>query len=141
MSWLLSGMDRKQERRMHRFGLIGKNIEYSFSRTYFNDKFKTENLVFTYENFDFDSIEEFPLLIKNSQNIKGLNVTIPYKEAVIPFLDKVNKKAKKIGAVNTIKITKKGKLIGYNTDFYGFLNAIKPHLKSHEPDPWRSWTS
>jgi len=123
-------MDKKLERQVYRFGLIGKNIEYSFSRAYFSNKFESEKLPYTYENFDFESINEFSELLK-IKNIKGLNVTIPYKEAIIPFLDKIDKKAKKIGAVNTIKFTKKGKLVGYNTDYYGFIKSIKPFIKSH----------
>ncbi|WOD42619.1 shikimate dehydrogenase family protein [Hwangdonia lutea] len=117
---------------MNKLGLLGKNISYSFSRTYFKKKFENENINHTtYENFDIESIDLFPSIIKNTKDLKGLNVTIPYKEQVIPFLDKINKKAKAIGAVNTIKITKKGKLVGYNTDCYGFKKTIKPALKPH----------
>uniref|UniRef100_UPI00404807F2 shikimate dehydrogenase family protein n=1 Tax=Mariniflexile sp. TaxID=1979402 RepID=UPI00404807F2 len=117
---------------MNKLGLLGRNISYSFSRAYFKEKFENEKITdTTYENFDIDTIDLFPSIIKNTKNLKGLNVTIPYKEAVIPFLDKVNKKAKEIGAVNTIKITKKGKLVGYNTDCYGFKKTLKPYLKSH----------
>ena len=116
---------------MAKFGLIGKNIDYSFSRSYFAKKFASEGLEHTYENFDIESIEEFPNIIRVSKDLRGLNVTIPYKEEVIPYLSKLNKTAKRIGAVNTIKITKKGKLIGYNTDFYGFKKAIEPYLKPH----------
>ncbi|MEZ4796750.1 MAG: shikimate dehydrogenase [Flavobacteriaceae bacterium] len=124
-------MDKKQEKLVYKFGLIGKNIDYSFSRSYFNKKFKSEGLPHTYENFDLKTIVEFPQIIKNTKHLKGLNVTIPYKETVIPFLDKLNRKAKKIGAINTIKISKKGRLIGYNTDYYGFNKSIKPFLKKH----------
>ena len=117
---------------MNKLGLLGKDISYSFSKTYFKKKFEDENISdTTYENFDIESIDLFPSIIKNTTGLKGLNVTIPYKEQVIPFLDKVNKKAKTIGAVNTIKITKKGKLVGYNTDCYGFKKTIKPFIKSH----------
>ncbi len=112
------------------FGLLGRNISYSFSKGYFTEKFKNENFVgCTYENFDIPEITSFPEIIKNNPNLKGLNVTIPYKEAVIPYLDKLSKKARLIGAVNTIKITKKGKLKGYNTDYFGFKKALKPLLK------------
>jgi len=91
---------------MRKYGLIGKNISYSFSKTHFSKKFKTENIHnCRYDNYDLTDISEFPSIFKSSNTIKGLNVTIPYKEAVIPFLDKLNKKAKAIGAVNTIKIT------------------------------------
>ncbi|WP_075342022.1 shikimate dehydrogenase family protein [Tenacibaculum agarivorans] len=113
------------------FGLLGKNISYSFSRGYFTEKFKSLNLKdHEYVNFDIQVIDElYDILKRNEANLKGMNVTIPYKEEVIPFLDKIDRKAKKIGAVNTIKITKSGKLKGYNTDFYGFRNSLKPLLK------------
>ncbi|WMI65752.1 shikimate dehydrogenase [Aestuariibaculum sp. YM273] len=115
---------------MNKLGLLGRNISYSFSRSYFKKKFEDEQITNTsYENFDIPTIEEFPDIIKNTKGLNGLNVTIPYKEDVIPYLDKLNKKAKAIGAVNTIKITKKGKLVGYNTDCYGFKKSLKPHLK------------
>jgi shikimate dehydrogenase len=115
---------------MKKLGLLGKNISYSFSKAYFKKKFENENIKnITYENFDLESIDLLPSLIKNTKNLKGLNVTIPYKEEVMPFLDKINKKARAIGAINTIKITKKGKLVGYNTDFYGFTNSLEPLLK------------
>ncbi len=111
-----------------RFGLVGKNIDYSFSRKYFTEKFQKENRDFTYENFDLGLISEFPKLISETVQLGGLNVTIPYKETIIPFLDKISKKATLIGAVNTIKITKKGKLKGYNTDWYGFKKSLQPLL-------------
>ncbi|WP_303317491.1 shikimate dehydrogenase [Flavivirga abyssicola] len=117
---------------MNKLGLLGKNISYSFSRAYFQKKFENEKIAnTTYENFDIETIDLFPSVIKDTINLKGLNVTIPYKEVVIPYLDKVNKKAKAIGAVNTIKITKKGKLVGYNTDCYGFKKTLEPFLKAH----------
>lgn len=116
---------------MARFGLIGKNIDYSFSRSYFAEKFSAEGLEHTYDNFDIQDIKEFQKVINETPNLKGLNVTIPYKEDVIPFLNKLNKTAKKIGAVNTIKITRKGKLIGFNTDYYGFKKSVEPFLKPH----------
>ena len=115
-----------------RFGLLGRNISYSFSKGYFTDKFANENFEgCTYENFDIEDINTFPEIIKNTLDLKGLNVTIPYKETVLPFLDKLSKKAALIGAVNTIKITKKGKLKGYNTDYYGFKKSLQPLLKEH----------
>ncbi len=115
---------------MNKLGLLGKNIAYSFSRAYFKKKFEEEHITHTsYENFDIESIDLFPALIKDTADLKGMNVTIPYKEVVMPYLDKINKKAKAIGAVNTIRITKKGKLVGYNTDCYGFKKSIEPFLK------------
>ena len=120
-----------EERKNNIFGLLGKNISYSFSRGYFTEKFKKLNLnTNKYLNFDIPSIQDFPLILKD-KSIKGCNVTIPYKEEIIPFLDKLDKTAKKIGAVNTIKITKKGNLKGYNSDVVGFENSIKPLLKKH----------
>jgi len=115
-----------------RFGLLGRNISYSFSKGYFTEKFNNE--VFegnSYENFDISEINYFTELIKNNPDLKGLNVTIPYKEQVIPFLDKLSKKATLIGAVNTIKFTKNGKLKGYNTDYYGFKKSLEPLLEPH----------
>jgi len=116
---------------MSKFGLIGKNIDYSFSKLYFTNKFESEDLPHTYQNFDIEAIDDFLDIIKSTKNLKGLNVTIPYKETVIPFLDKLDQKAEKIEAVNTIKITKEGKLIGYNTDYYGFKKSIEPYLYSN----------
>ncbi|WP_040279028.1 shikimate dehydrogenase family protein [Psychroserpens damuponensis] len=116
---------------MNRLGLIGKDISYSFSRGYFATKFEKQNLPFTYENFDLQHISEFKKLFTKPHNIVGFNVTIPYKEAIIPYLDSLSKKAKKIGAVNTITVDKKGKLKGYNTDCYGFKKSIKPYLKPY----------
>lgn len=117
---------------MHKLGLLGKNISYSFSRSYFKNKFEKEHIKnVSYENFDIDDIHLFPNLIKNTQGLKGMNVTIPYKEAVIPFLDKLDSKAKEIGAVNTIKIDKNKTLVGYNTDCYGFKKSLQPFLKPH----------
>jgi shikimate dehydrogenase len=115
---------------MDKFGLIGRNISYSFSKDYFERKFKNEDISNAiYENYDIDDISKLKEVLKQNPELKGLNVTIPYKEEVLPFLDSINKKAKKIGAVNTLKITKKGKLKGYNTDCYGFKKALTPHLK------------
>lgn len=113
------------------FGLIGKNISYSFSSNYFNNKFKNQNLEnYNYQNFDIQNIEEISEVLKNNPKLKGLNVTIPYKESIIPFLNKISKKAQKIGAVNCVKISKKGKLKGYNTDWFGFYATLKPHINS-----------
>lgn len=112
------------------YGLIGKNISYSFSQKHFTEKFEKEGWKnHSYQNFDLQNIQEFKDIFKDHKNIQGLNVTIPYKLEVIPFLDSLGKTAKKIGAVNTIKVTKKGKLKGYNTDWYGFYHSLKPLLK------------
>lgn len=116
----------------HKFGLIGRNISYSFSAGYFKEKFEKENLNnYSYENFDIDDISELENIIGSNENLKGFNVTIPYKETVIPLLNSLSKKARLIGAVNTITISKKGKLKGYNTDWHGFKKALKPMLQQH----------
>jgi len=121
----------KTESKRYRFGLLGRDISYSFSKGYFAQKFtKLELEGFSYHNFDIPKIEDFSNLIKKEKNLAGLNVTIPYKEAIIPYLSSLDTDAKKIGAVNTIKMTKTG-LKGYNTDVYGFKHALLPLLKSH----------
>ncbi|MEN9336288.1 MAG: shikimate dehydrogenase [Bacteroidota bacterium] len=115
-----------------RFGLLGRNIAYSFSRTYFGKKFEAELFQDnTYENFDLESLEAFPELIANNPDIKGLNVTIPYKEHILPYLDELSDKAKAIGAVNVIRFKKNGQLKGYNSDWYGFKKALRPLLQKH----------
>ena len=126
-------MDKKLEKQQSKtFGLIGKNISYSFSQQYFTEKFKNEKIDHhSYQNFDFQVLEEIKSIIEPSPKFNGLNVTIPYKEEIIPYLDKVSSKALRIGAVNTIRITKKGKLKGYNTDEYGFRKSLHPLLKKH----------
>ncbi len=114
------------------FGLIGKNIAYSFSPKYFKEKFNVLGLTdYDYQNFDLPEIDLLPKIVKENPNLKGLNVTIPYKETVIPLLDKISKKATEIGAVNTIRFTRKNKLKGYNTDYYGFKKSLKPLLEPH----------
>lgn len=118
---------------MKKLGLLGKNIGYSFSRTYFSNKFIKEELseIFSYQNFDIESINLFPNLIDENPELIGLNVTIPYKEEIIQYLNELSETASIIGAVNTIKIDSEGKLIGHNTDYIGFLESIKPLLQSH----------
>ncbi|MCG2419553.1 shikimate dehydrogenase [Aequorivita sp. F47161] len=113
---------------MAKFGLIGKNIDYSFSRKHFSEKFEKEKLPHTYENFDIETIEFFPKIIAETEALKGLNVTIPYKQEIIRFLDNLNEEAEKIGAVNTIKISEDKKLTGYNTDHFGFQKALEVFL-------------
>jgi len=112
------------------YGLIGKDIDYSFSQNYFTEKFKQLQLHEShYANFDLAKISEFSDILERYDNLRGLNVTIPYKQSIIPYLDALSKKAIKIGAVNTIRITKNNKLKGYNTDWYGFYHSLKPLLK------------
>src|SRR6478609_4057251 len=116
----------------NQFGLLGQNIGYSFSKNYFSKKFEENNLTHcSYENFDIPNVTEFLNCIEDNPNLKGMNVTIPYKESIIPFLDELSEKAAQIGAVNTIKFTKKGKLKGYNTDYYGFKKSLEPLLQPH----------
>ncbi|HLT50299.1 MAG TPA: hypothetical protein VKZ93_00005, partial [Arenibacter sp.] len=114
-----------------RFGLIGRNISYSFSRDYFTKKFTALGLDnYSYENFDLQNIGEFKDLMAQNPTIKGFNVTIPYKEGIIPFLTDLDAEAKTIGAVNTIKIAN-DRLIGHNTDAHGFHKSIAPYLEGH----------
>jgi len=107
------------------FGLIGKNIEYSFSRKFFSKKFSSNDkfLNFDYKNYDIQSIEGVNRIF-NHEKTSGLNVTIPYKEDIISFLDKISDEAKKIGSVNTICFENDMK-IGYNTDIFGFTESLK----------------
>ena len=105
------------------YGLIGKNIDYSFSKNFFSKKFKNENINYKYLNFDIQNISEFKSVISDKK-ISGLNVTIPYKEDVIKYIDEISSDAKSIGAVNTIKISN-NKLTGHNTDHIGFTKSIE----------------
>jgi shikimate dehydrogenase len=118
------------------FGLIGKKLSHSFSKKYFTEKFQKLGLSpqdgYIYELFELTEIEEFDSLIKENPTLRGLNVTIPYKKEVIPFLDKLDKTAEKIGAVNTIKIEKDGTKTGYNTDYVGFRNSLEKFLNIKE---------
>lgn len=116
-----------------KFGLIGKNISYSFSEGYFLKKFEKLNLKeLTYKNFDIPEIMEFPFLIyQREEEFSGFNVTIPYKETIVKYLDRLDADAEKIGAVNTIKVMGNNELVGFNTDAYGFENSLKPLLKEY----------
>lgn len=115
---------------MKTYGLIGKNISYSFSEKYFTEKFQRENILNSqYKTFDLQAITELPQLLEN-QSIKGLNVTIPYKEVVIPYLTDLSPEVKEIGAVNVIKIID-NQLIGHNSDIYGFEVSFKELLQNH----------
>lgn len=117
---------------MINFGLIGISLSHSFSKTYFEKKFTEQGLKdYAYLNFELQNIEEIKTVFK-TDSLKGLNVTNPYKEEVIPFLDELSVEAKEIGAVNCIKI-ENGKTKGFNTDAYGFGQSIKPFLDTtHE---------
>lgn len=115
---------------MDTYGLIGYPLGHSFSRKFFTEKFEKEGIDAQYLNFEIPSIEEFPNTIKNNPTLRGLNVTIPYKQQVMQYLDDISEEAKAIGAVNVVKVGKEG-LTGYNSDVIGFVNSIKPLLKSH----------
>ncbi|MGI6792830.1 shikimate dehydrogenase family protein [Bacteroides sp. KG68] len=120
---------------MQKYGLIGYPLKHSFSIGYFNEKFKAENIDAEYVNFEIPTINDFMQVIEENPDLCGLNVTIPYKEQVIPFLDELDKDTAKIGAVNVIKIVRlpkgKVKLVGYNSDIIGFTQSIEPLLQSH----------
>ena len=117
---------------MDKYGLIGYPLGHSFSISYFNQKFKDENIDAVYENFEIPSIDLLPEVLDSNPNLKGLNVTIPYKQKVIPFLDNISPEARAIGAVNVIKVIHEGKktrLKGYNSDVIGFTQSIEPMLE------------
>ncbi|HBK28370.1 MAG TPA: shikimate dehydrogenase [Parabacteroides sp.] len=117
---------------MQKYGLVGFPLGHSFSCGFFNEKFKAENIDAQYLNFEIPSIKEFKQVIKDNPELNGLNVTIPYKQQVIPFLDDLDEDARRIGAVNVIKFltnpSGETKLIGYNSDVIGFTESIKPLL-------------
>ena len=111
---------------MRIFGLIGKSLSHSFSPTYFKNKFDREQIIDAqYELFPLENIEEINALKNARANLCGLNITIPYKESIIPFLDEISEQAKAIGAVNTIACLADGRWKGYNTDAFGFEKAIQ----------------
>ena len=121
---------------MNTYGLIGYPLGHSFSRKFFTEKFAKEGIDAQYLNFEIPSIEEFPEIIKNNPTLRGLNVTIPYKQQVMQYLDDISEEAKAIGAVNVVKcqlstVNCQLHLTGYNSDVIGFVNSIKPLLKPH----------
>ncbi len=118
---------------MDKYGLIGYPLGHSFSCNYFNQKFESEQIDAKYLNFEIPTIKDFKGVLKQNPELRGLNVTIPYKEQIIPYLDDLDEDARLIGAVNVIKFTKglfgKTKLVGYNSDVIGFKQSIEPLLK------------
>ena len=119
---------------MDKYGLIGYPLGHSFSISYFNDKFADEGINARYENFEITSIDQLQEVLDTNPNLRGLNVTIPYKEKVIEFLDSITPEAQAIGAVNVIRVShegKKTKLKGYNSDVIGFTKSIEPMLDSN----------
>lgn len=116
---------------MKLFGLLGHPLSHSFSKGFFSNKFSAENISATYQNFDIEDISLLPKLIIEYPELKGLNVTIPYKQAVIEYLDELDEKASAIGAVNVVKlINKDGKVLlkGFNSDVVGFSESISSML-------------
>jgi len=119
---------------MDKYGLIGYPLGHSFSISYFNEKFKNEGIDAVYENYEIPTIEQLPEVLDTNPELRGLNVTIPYKEKVISYLDSLSPEASEIGAVNVIKIEHKGKktvLKGYNSDVIGFTRSIEPLLEPY----------
>lgn len=117
---------------MDKYGLIGYPLGHSFSIGYFNERFENENIDAKYINFEIPSIDDLPEVLASNPQLKGLNVTIPYKEKVIPFLDSVSPEARSIGAVNVIRVTHKGNKVilrGFNSDVIGFTKSIEPMLE------------
>jgi shikimate dehydrogenase len=113
------------------YGLIGFPLGHSFSLPYFTEKFKREGVDAEYRNYPLEDIREFEELIGREKGLAGLNVTIPYKQEVIPYLDALNRTAREIGAVNTIRICRKDThmgLVGHNTDVEGFRRSLEEHL-------------
>ena len=119
------------------YGLLGYPLGHSFSRAYFNNKFATEGIDAEYLNFELQSVEELPQLLAEHPRLRGLNVTIPHKQAVIPLLDELSDEARAIGAVNVIRIerqesgTAKPYLKGFNSDVIGFVESIRPLLQPY----------
>ena len=112
------------------FGLLGRNIEYSFSRAYFNEKFFSLGLSdYSYQNFDLQNLTNVSEIF-NKKNVKGLNVTTPFKKEIMDYLDYIDKIALQVGAVNTIVFDKNRKTTGYNTDWIGFKKSIQKISKS-----------
>ncbi len=117
---------------MDTYGLVGYPLGHSFSKAYFEQKFQNENIKAEFLNFELENIADFPQLLANNPNLKGLSVTIPHKETIIPFLDEVEGAAQEIGAVNSVRICRQGetiKTIGYNTDYYGFGKSLDVFLE------------
>ena len=119
---------------MKTYGLIGYPLGHSFSRGYFTDFFSREGIDATYKNFELPHIEALAEVLQAEGTLQGFNVTIPYKQQVFAFLDELSDAARAIGAVNVVKVTRHNEglhLKGYNTDYIGFTDSIRPHLKPH----------
>ena len=116
---------------MKRYGLIGHPLKHSMSRHLFNEKFEYEGLDCLYQHFDLKSLDELQEVLEKYPDLCGFNVTIPYKEAIIPLLDEIDAVAKEVGAVNVVKIVE-GKLKGFNTDVYGFEQLLSRAIKDRQ---------
>lgn len=117
-----------------KYGLLGNPLGHSFSKSFFTEKFKNEAIPAEYINLELPKVDLIKSEILNNPSLEGFNVTIPYKEQIIPLLDSLNEEAKNIGAVNVVKIKrdfKSVRLIGYNSDVIGFIESIRPLLKPH----------
>ena len=113
------------------FGLLGKDISYSFSKSFFIEKFNNEKLNATYQNIDVKSIDYLlDFLANNIETLKGFNITIPYKEEIFQYLDQISDDAQEIGAVNCVKLIDNQYLHGFNTDSFGFIESLKPLLEN-----------
>lgn len=110
------------------YGLFGKSLGHSFSKDYFTEKFSNLNLDYRYINIELDEVGDIVDFVKNNKELKGFNITIPYKESIIRYLDDIDEVAKEIGAVNTVKVQGDGKLKGFNTDVIGFDKLIEDIL-------------
>jgi len=117
---------------MRTFGLVGYPLGHSFSKKYFTAKFAREGITdAAYELFPLENISQFPDLIEKQPDLRGLNVTIPYKQQVIPYLDGLDPAAQRIGAVNVIKIAGNGRKTGYNSDYFGFKTTLESWLQKY----------
>jgi shikimate dehydrogenase len=117
---------------MKQFGLIGFPLSHSFSKRYFSEKFDRETISdAVYNNFEIPTITEFPTIVQQTENLRGLNVTIPYKQEVMKYMDNLDNSAEFVGAVNVIKVGIDKKLTGYNSDYYGFMESLKLFLPNN----------
>ena len=123
---------------MKHFALIGHPLSHSFSKAYFTEKFAREKIDACYENIDIENLAQFLSSLRGAiatkQSIRGFNVTIPYKEAIIPYLDEIDETAQEVGAVNTVKVLDNGKLKGFNTDVVGIEESLSS-LRAKRSNP------
>ncbi len=113
------------------YGLIGYPLGHSFSRAYFESKFKSERIDAEYVNYEMADARGLLDVVRQTPNLRGLNCTIPHKQAIIPLMDELSDEARAIGAVNVVKVTRTGRLVGYNSDIIGFCDSLRPLLMPH----------